>query len=312
MSLRAVGGLILAAVAILLVGAAACVMTVTQSARDVAGAEPYCIQVVGYRTDYRPARSWLDLSPFAMWAERHGRHHAILIVGEGSLPRLYHWSYRDHAFKPGIVNDRLAAWPALTCKPERDFALTGLALFPEPAAHSDYIRFPAQGTYRIPILWQARWNGGMAPTLILATTAPEFQPLRRRWTDLSPAERDSNWLLVGWNAGWTSGVMKSRPAGAPEQGTEFGLSKVKFTTHDGRGEQRVQYRYYADSDDHDTGKTVIDCGTPSDRLPKSCQHRFSNNGRDFNFRHRPEDVADWRAMQKRVLDLLDVFKDRNS
>jgi hypothetical protein len=53
---------------------------------------------------------------------------------------------------------------------------------------------------------------------------------------------------------------------------------------------------------------VIDCGIPSEAFPKSCQHRFINRGRDFYFRHRPEDVADWQRMQQRVLEMMDSFK----
>jgi hypothetical protein len=286
---------------------------VAHSAEEVAGSQPYCIQIADGTSDYRPARSWLDLSVFAMWATRDGPlymlHHAILFIGEPADPHLYHWSYRRHAFEPGVLNGQIEGHgPAITCTPARDFARKQLALFPKPS-DSSYVRYSAHDAYRIPNAWQAKWSGGMNPSLRLATTAPNFQPLNRHWSDLTPGERDSNWVFIEWNPEWVLSLMKRAPRGdVIEQGAEFGLSKSKIITHGRDGKDYVGYRYLAYDDDHGINTTVIGCGTPSEAVPKSCQHRFINKGRHFYFRHRPEDVLDWRGMQHRILELMDSFQ----
>jgi len=240
------------------------------------------------------------------------QHHAILVVGETSNPRLYHWSYSQRAFVPGVLNDKIEGrGPAVTCLPMHDFAGQRLAFIPDPP-ESVYVRYSAQGTYRIPNAWQASWSGGTSPTLLLATAAPDFRPLNRRWSDLAQGERDSNWVFIEWNPAWMLSLMSAKPGGdVAEQSTEFGLSKRKTITHGKDGREYVGYRYLVYADGHGINNTVIGCGVPSEAIPKSCQHRFINRGRHFYFRHRPEDVADWQGMQRRILELMDSFEVRD-
>ncbi|MCP3371608.1 hypothetical protein [Bradyrhizobium cajani] len=309
-------GLALAVTAVVIVVGAATSLLVAYKAEEAAGSQPYCIQIADGTSDYRPARSWLDLSSLIMWAKRDGplymQHHAILVVGAAANPRLLHWSYRRRAFEPGVLNGQIEGrGPAVTCLPARDFARKRLALVPQ-SSDSNYLRYPAQGTYRIPSVWQPKWSGGTSPSLLLATTAPDFQPLSRRWSDLAPGERDSNWLFVEWNPEWVLSLIGKAPSGnVVEQSTEFGLSKTKTVTHGRDGKDYVGYGYLVYADGHGVNTTVIGCGMPSDASPKSCQHRFINKGRHFYFRHRPEDVAYWRNMQQRILELMDLFEARD-
>jgi hypothetical protein len=111
------------------------------------------------------------------------------------------------------------------------------------------------------------------------------------------------------NPEWVLSLMKAAPSGAVvEQSIEFGLSKSKTVTHGRNGKEYVGYRYLAYDEGHGINSTVIGCGAPSEAVPKSCQHRFINRGRHFYFRHRPEDVPDWRGMQRRILELMDSFE----
>ncbi len=162
-------------------------------------------------------------------------------------------------------------------------------------------------------MWQPQWRGGRRPTLLLATTAPDFRPLERRWSDLAPGERDSNWVFVEWNPEWVLSIMKADPGETiVERGTEHGLAKTKSVTHGRDGKQYVGFRYHLYADESLAGSrintTVISCGEPSEAFPKSCQHRFINKGRDFYFRHRPQDVPDWQGMQQRILDVMGSFE----
>jgi hypothetical protein len=310
---RKLVGLVLVVIALVIAAGAATPFLVADGAEEAAGSQPYCIQIADGTSDYRPARSWFDLSAWTMWAKRNGpaymQHHAILVVGEAANPSLYHWSYRRRAFEQGVLNGRIEGrGPAVTCLPVRDFVGKRLALFPE-SPDSNYIRYSALDIYRIPNSWQARWSGGITPTLRFATTAPDFQPLNRRWDDLAPGERDGNWVFIEWNPEWVLSLMKAAPGGdVAEQGTEFGLSKTKTITHGRDGKDYVGDRYLVYADGRGTYTTVIGCGMPSEAFPKSCQHRFINKGRNFYFRHRPDDVADWRSMQQRILELMDSFE----
>jgi hypothetical protein len=318
MSRRKLVGLFLVVTSLVIAAGTATSLFVAHAANRAAASQPYCIQVAD-RADYRPARSWLDLSILRMWAKREGplylQHHAILVVGEAPNPQLYHWSYRGSAFEPGVLNGRIAGGgPAVTCQPVRDFAADQLALIFPASSDNDYVSYSEHDTYRIPKAWQAEWNGGRTPTLRLATGAPDFRPLDRPWGILRPEERDSKWLFIQWNPEWVLSLMADPERDVVEKTAEFGLSKSKTMTPGKDGKQYVGYRYLAYADGHGVDTTVIGCGMPSEAFPKSCQHRFINKGRHFYFRHRPEDVADWQGMQQRILELMDSFEvhDRHS
>jgi hypothetical protein len=315
---RKLVSLILAAAALVVAIGATTALLVVRGAEEIAESRPYCIQIADGRSDYRPARSWLDLSALTMWARRHGplymQHHAILVAGEGANQRLYHWSYRRMGFEEGVLNGRHEGRrPALTCVPARDFAAAQLALIAGSSSDSNYVMLSAREAYLIPAIWQAKWNGGMSRTLVLAATAPDFHPLERRWSDLAPGERDNNCVFIDWNPEWMLSLMKSAPGGTiVEQGAEYRLSKTRTVTRGKDGKEYVGYRYMVYADESSAGSgintTVIGCGMPSAAVPKSCQHRFINKGRQFYFRHRPEDVADWQRMQGRILELMDSFE----
>jgi hypothetical protein len=312
---RKLVGVTLAVTAVVLASAATSLL-VAHSAEEIVGSRPYCIQIADGTSDYRPARSWLDLSALTMWARRDGplymQHHAILVAGEAANQRLYHWSYRRLGFEAGVLNGQIEGrGPAVTCVPARDFASTRLAIVAGSSSDSNYVRYSGRETYLIPSIWQAEWSGGTNPTLLLATTAPDFHPLTRRQSDLVPGERDV--VFIEWNPEWVLSLMKAAPGGnVVEQGTEYGLSKTKTITHAKDGKEYVGYGYMVYADESPAGSsintTTIGCGMPSEAVPKSCQHRFINKGRHFYFRHRLEDVADWQGMQRRILDLMDSFE----
>ncbi len=290
---------------------------VVVSAKEIAGSQPYCIQVAGKHSgDYRPARSWLDLSIFMMRAERFGsiylQHHAVLVVGSAELPRLYHWTYRGSGFKNGVLNGgAVDQGPAVTCLPVQNFAETQLPLHPEPLT-SNYVRYAPEVAYRIPVEWQARWSGGMSRTLLWATTAPDFKPLDRKWSDLSPGERDSNSVSIEWETQWVLNLIKNGPRGVvSEQSKEFGLSRTTTVTQGKDGKEYIGLRYVSIAEKPNLSgdnTTVIDCSEPSNANPKACQHRFINRGRHFYFRHAPGEISNWQNMQRRILGLMGSFE----
>jgi hypothetical protein len=288
---------------------------VAQNASHTAGSFPYCVQVADEEADYKPAHTLFDLSGLKMWARRESgmfmQHHAILVVRDEMRSRLFHWSYRNREFVAGVINERVEGYgPALVCLPRINFIGSLPIVFPR-ASDSDYVRFSGQEAYRIPKTYQSRWSGGPRRLLRIATAAPDFLPLKTRWADLTPNERDSNWVFVDWNPTWLLSLMKSAPGGEiVEQSTELGLQKSKTVSHGRDSKKYESYRYvvYAGGQPNGINTTLISCSPPSEAFPKSCEHRFLNNGRHFYFRHRPEDVPDWQSMQKRLLDLFASFE----
>jgi hypothetical protein len=210
-----------------------------------------------------------------------------------------------------VINERVEGYgPALVCVPKPNF-IGSLPMVVPRASEKDYVRFSGREAYAIPKTYQSQWSGGSNRFLRLATAAPDFLPLTARWADLAPNERDSNWVFVEWNPTWLLSLMKSAPGGEiVERSMQFGLHKARIVTYgrESKGYEGYQYFVYADDQPAGVNTTWIGCGTPSEVVPKSCQHRFLNNGRHFYFRHRPEDVPDWRGMQKRLLDLFASFE----
>src|SRR6185503_8885855 len=114
---------------------------VVRSAREVADGKPYCIQVADSQSDYRPARMLFDLSGLAMRARSYDQHHAILVVGDGAHPGLFHWSYHKGGFVPGVLNETNQGHElVLACEAQRDFVDALPMLWPR-RFESAYVRF---------------------------------------------------------------------------------------------------------------------------------------------------------------------------
>jgi hypothetical protein len=311
---------VLAVLVVMLVGAFGLWTSfrVARRAADVAGSSPYCIQVAR-AGNYGPARSLLDISGLRMWARGGGapvmHHHAILVVEGEPGPKLLHWSYRRGEFVPGVLNERMEGYgAAITCEPKPDFA-GGLPLVVSQTSGADYVRFSGQEAYRIPGSFHAKWSGGSSRSLQLAAGAPDFLPLAFRLDDLTFNERDANSIWVDWRPDWLLRLMKSTPRGTLfEEGTEHGLQKTRIVSQGRDSEEYVGYRYLVHADGQPDGinTTLISCSMPSEAFPKTCQHRFLHDGRHFYFRHRPEDVPNWRGMQARVVGLFASFQVRSA
>ncbi len=103
-------------------------MVVKAAAEQAADGQPYCLQVsTGLsRPDYRAARTLLDLSALTMQSRvssgLYMEHHAILVVGLGVRPELFHWSHRQRQFIRGVISTaRPADSPLVACQVQRDF-----------------------------------------------------------------------------------------------------------------------------------------------------------------------------------------------
>jgi hypothetical protein len=300
------------AIAVLIVVVASFSWTapISRQAKEVAKDAPYCIQVAA-NTDatYRPADTLQSLT----WLTARSvtpLHHAILVVGDDPELRYFHWSYRKQEFVVGATTWKPGEYePAVTCIRRRNFVETLPLLFPQ-SSNTRYVRFSAKEAFRIPDEYQPRWSGGQSRTLMLATAAPEFAPLNVSWNMLPLHQRDSNWVFVEWNLPWLSGLMSSDEGRVAGQESAFGLQKQTIVVRGRDSRDYESQRYAADAGGPSGNTTLISCGAPTEQFPKSCQHRFVNNGRHYYFRHRPEDVPRWQEMQKRLVDLFASFEAR--
>jgi hypothetical protein len=284
----------LATFGLLVVVSVATTVLVVRSAREVADGKPYCIQVADSHSDYRPARMLFDLSGLAMRARSYNQHHAILVVGDGAHPRLFHWSYRSAAFVPGVLNETMYP-PVLACEAQRKFVDALPMLWPR-RSDSAYVRFSEHELYRVPTSYQPRWGGGSSRFLAIATTAPDFAPLAANWSTLAEPERVGSTVFIDLNS---AGLLDRLDAArAASVGNEFGLQEAPY------GSAR---RYVTAALAGNVNATLIDCYAASQAQPAACQHRFLNQGREFGFFHGPEHLPDWRKMQARLVGLFASF-----
>lgn len=94
---------------------------VIESASEVAGDRPYCIEVAGAGRGARVAKSLWDLHPFVMTAPwdgfRYYDRHASLVVRAPSISKTAHWSFSQSQFVSSWTEETSA-----NCAPVPDFA----------------------------------------------------------------------------------------------------------------------------------------------------------------------------------------------
>jgi hypothetical protein len=279
---------------LLVVFSVATTALVVRSARQVADGRPYCIQVADSQSDYRPARMLFDLSGLVMRSKSFDQHHAILVVGDGVHPSLFHWSYRNAGFVPGVLNETIYP-PVLACEAQRTFIDALPMLWPQRSG-SAYVRFSEHEVYRVPTDYQPRWGGGSSAFLAIAATVPDFAPLPTHWATLSEPERVRHSVFISWTSPIVRDAMTASPRAAT---TGFGLQAASLGS---------STRYVAEGQTDGANATVIECHAGSDTRPAACRHRFLNMGREFDFSHGPEHLPSWRKMQVRLVDLFASFE----
>jgi len=253
-------------------------------------------------------RTWLDLSGLTMQANAdyglsmYMQHHAILVVGEGERPRLFHWSHRRRAFIEGVFNEP-GYGPALYCVPQHGFLRHLPAMFAGPNREPLYARLAGRA-YRMPLSYHPKVSGGDYPSLRLAAVAPEFAPLGTSWEDLTRAEQFYRSVSIDFGREeWFDGLTGiSSDEVVEERGEAFGL-RVKAVSHRGSS-ARIEYSAPGSGE---RPRTLVSCWPETAANPLPCMHRFVHRGWMFTFRHRPSNLASWRPMQQRLIGLFESF-----
>lgn len=267
------------------------IQKVIDNAEEIAGNEPYCIQVNG-GNDYKEALSLSDFSGKNMRGAEHGNYHAILVIGDVYKPKLLNWSYKKDSFLPDVY-----AVPAIYCTPRLHFAKT----LPDTSdVMSKKINFVYSGMkFSMPITSKPFTSDSR----ILFRDAenkisPDVLSINLVEVNFRPTDRVQVWL---YRANNPSHIVE-------KNNDEFGLKKQTMW-YFGSGERKKKAKdpgfvqYYLESD---TGvvSTLIDC---SNDARGECHHEFHRDGWTYSFRHKPLRVPEWKELEDRVVKLTHSY-----
>lgn len=279
---------------------------VVESAEKIADNEPYCIDVVSGNS-YKEAVSLSDFSGSRMRAPHswgwYAGPHAILAIGSGVQPDIYHWSYRGKSF----IKDDGSKSPVY-CNPRSHFATT----FSGEQTAELFHRFRFAGMHlSIPPIYRASiFNGSSNPTITFYATAPNFEsaPEVGR-ADAIYSHIELNFADTDRTDVWHT---KDGPAYIVEEsGEEYGLKKqAKWYVGSGRRREKSgvpSFQYFNISSDNKI-VTVIDC---PDSVRGECLHAFRSGGWTYTFHHRPVYLAEWKTMQEKLVKLTRSFIKKN-
>jgi len=268
---------------------------VKRSAEQIAGNEPYCIDVAS-PAERRPATSMYDFSGYNMRAVHSGGvylgPHAILAVGAGNSPALYHWSYTRKSF----ITESSGPQPVF-CEARRHFADT---LTNTPAVSPQAIRF---GGMRLsaPDRYRLHISGA---SLIFSAAAPDFEnaPSARGEAIMSSVEvnivdsdRTDRWLS-----------RTNSDSIVEDSGEEYGLraqTRWSVATDGRKKTSPPSFEYFNLSSDNRVA-TVILC---LDKVKIQCIHVFRSGGWTYTFHHSPSDLKHWKRMQDKLVELTHSF-----
>ena len=268
------------------------IQKVIDSAVQIAGDEPYCIQVNG-GNDYKEALALSDFSGKNMQGKEHGNYHAILVIGDVYKPKLLNWSYRQENFVSDVYGI-----PAIYCLPIPHFA-KNLAYV--PASEPERVDFVYSGMkFSIPRLAKPWTKGGDHGIIFFDVYGAVSDALTINLIEV-------NFRLTDRMQIWVNRANDSNTI-VEKDNDEFGLKKDNFW-YFGSGERRKKAndpgfsQYYIESE---TGvlSTLIDCSNSSHG---ECSHEFKHDGWTYSFRHKLSRLAEWKELENRVVDLTQSY-----
>lgn len=267
---------------------------VIASAETIAGNTPYCIQVASANDD-KEATFRSDYSGYHMRTQ--GGPHALLAIGNGNQPEIYHWSYHNKSF----IKD--SAQYAIYCKPRAHFAITMLdkPVSEQPSKHFRY----AGMTLSIPQKYKSKVIGFNYPAITFYSTAPAFENV--------PDAKDSgainshievNFIDTNRTDYWLTKDDSSHIV--ETSGEEYGLKKntLWYVGSGPREKLRPRYFQYFNVSNDNRVVTVINC---SDIVKGQCLHAFRHDGWTYTFHHSPVDLPEWKSMQDKLVKLTHSF-----
>lgn len=261
------------------------------SAIQLSSNEPFCIQVAASR-DYKEVETIFDLAGFNMYGG-HIKNHAVLVIGNISNYRLYHWSYWSNKFIKDAYGN-----PPIYCAPNVNFFSRKNA---QDAVVKSNINFVFhENTFSIPksynpiVLWPD------VPGIMLTARSPTFLPTNGELCNgrlCNMVEMHFGILprLEVWR------YINDNQHSVENLGEDFGLTKQRVLT---KGSKYSSLQYYK-LDEKGKVKTIIMCAEEEN---VQCLHSFYENGISFNFHEMPNDIPNWRTTENTLASFFNTLR----
>ena len=260
------------------------------SAIQLSSNEPFCIQVAAAR-DYKEVETIFDLAGFNMYGG-HIKNHAVLVVGNISSYRLYHWSYWGNKFNKGAYGQ-----PPIYCTPHLNFFSRNDT---QDVVNKSNVNFVFhENVFSIPKSYSPRvlWPG--VPGIMLTARTPTFSPTNGELC----SERLCNMVEIHFGILPRLEVWRNINDSQHEVenlGEKFGLTKQRVLT---KGSKYSSLQYYT-LDENGKVKTLIMC---SEEENVQCLHSFYENGISYDFHEMPNDIQNWRTTENTLANLFNTL-----
>jgi hypothetical protein len=265
-------------------------LTVRMEATQIAGKNPFCLQVAA-SDRYVEARNFIDFFPIFMRGHG-GYHHAVLIVGKIDAPIVYHWSYFQNSF----VSGGYTPFP-ICCSPSRNY-------FDGKKTHRDrhQYSFTLNGvSMSIPEEYSPEpdWPGSFVGFHFFADP-PMFKS----------SKKDFSNGLVNY-IGVSFSIMTKLNRLMANSGSDrivtslnpkYGLDR-QLVKH--RDEKFGGYYEFYSADKNGNIVTRISC---AENMHTPCSNEFVREGWEYRFNHSPDDIAQWKEMQNNLVSRVMSFR----
>lgn len=280
---------------------------VLQSAKNISGNKPYCIDVASGNT-YKEATSADDFSGYQMrsphgWGSYSGPH-AVLAVGTGSQLASYHWSYGQKTFIKD--SNRFVIY----CSPRQHFVES---MQENPLQQQTNEKFRYAGlSFSIPKHYEAHVTSAYStPTIVFYAMPPNFESFSPNTDKINKINASIEMSLAETNRPdqW---LMKNDSSQQVEENTpQFGLMKhTTWYIRPGSVKVIPSYFEYFHISKNKKVDTLINCSNSiqnSNSIDLNCLHVFKRNGWTYTFHHSSADLPNWNKLQDNLVRLTRSF-----
>lgn len=268
------------------------IFSVRESAKVIAGHDPYCIQVAKPGA-YKEATSYFDLS----WLHMRGQgslNHAILVVGDSDNPKLYHWSYYGKSFEDGAYGN-----PPIFCETKTNFLSS---MGNKKSKNERNISFRYAGyKFTIPQDYQTKFN---IPSfadkqgLMLLASATDFKPIPK--PDYSRVPSPFFDITFGRSIFLEAWLDHSSNEKKIEHlGIQNGLTVERIVS----AKVSPMIQYYQ-TDKNGVTNTLILC---FESMEVQCSHVFYDGEFSYQFHQMSSDLERWREVQENAKSVFKSF-----
>ena len=261
------------------------------SAIQLSSNEPFCIQVAAPR-DYKEVETIFDLAGFNMYGG-HIKNHAVLVIGNLSNYRLYHWSYWANKFIEGAYGN-----PPVYCNPHKRFFSRKNTKNLDIEKNVNFVFH--ENVFSIPKSYNpiTLWPG--VPGIMLMARTPTFSPTNGQLC----SEGLCNMVQIHFGILPRLEVWRYKSDDQHDVenlGEIFGLTKQRVLT---KGSKHSSIQYYK-LDENGNVKTIIMC---HEQENVQCLYSFYESGISFKFHEMPNNIKNWRTTESTLVSFFNTLR----